>query len=154
MRSILRLVTQQGHFRKRIVETAAISPIGGHLRSQGTRGAALSLQIKEPSVRHPGNSIRHPIQYAAFGGELSVLVPDAVALTHVWKTFMHANHRAGGPDTPARCRAFSGVRCSVYYRRGQPDDFFLDGILHQLRLIVNIEFPHQVEFVSLHGFDA
>jgi len=36
----------------------------------------------------------------------------------------------------------------------QADDFFLDGILHQLRLIVNVELAHQVEFVRFNGLDT
>jgi len=32
--------------------------------------------------------------------------------------------------------------------------FFLDGVLHQLGLVVNIQLAHQVELVGLDGLDA
>src|ERR1017187_2315694 len=39
-------------------------------------------------------------------------------------------------------------------RLHEPDDFLLDGILHKLRFVVNVQFAHQVELVRLHGLDA
>src|SRR5260370_30709083 len=34
------------------------------------------------------------------------------------------------------------------------DDLLLNGVLNQLRLIVDIQFAHQIKFVRLHGLDA
>src|ERR1039457_3269583 len=36
----------------------------------------------------------------------------------------------------------------------EANDLFLNGVLDELRLIVDIELAHQVEFVGLHGLDA
>src|ERR1035437_5554254 len=36
----------------------------------------------------------------------------------------------------------------------EANDLFLNGVLHELRLIVDIELAHQVEFVGLDGFNA
>jgi len=43
---------------------------------------------------------------------------------------------------------------SVQQGLGQANDFFLDGVLHQLGLVVNIQLAHQVELVGLDGLDA
>ena len=34
------------------------------------------------------------------------------------------------------------------------DDLFLDGVLHELGLVVDIELAHQVELVGFDGLDA
>src|ERR1700733_6108561 len=34
------------------------------------------------------------------------------------------------------------------------NDLFLDGVLNQLRFIVDVQLAHQVELVCFHGFDA
>ena len=37
---------------------------------------------------------------------------------------------------------------------GDLDDLLLDGVLHQLGFVVDVELAHQVELVRFHGFDA
>jgi len=39
-------------------------------------------------------------------------------------------------------------------RLRQPDDFFLDGLLHQLRLVVDVQLAHQVELARLDRLHA
>src|SRR5580704_10016946 len=40
------------------------------------------------------------------------------------------------------------------YRDSDLDDLLLDGVLHQLRLVVDVQFAHQVELMGLYRLDA
>src|SRR5512135_2248549 len=66
-----------------------------------------------------------------------------------------------GPPSPRRhrecktpdwfcSRQLPATSCQLLVHRNL-DDFLLDGVGHQLRLVVDVELAHQVEFVRLHG---
>src|SRR5260370_19399344 len=62
------------------------------------------------------------------------------------ETRVRADTRLRGHTNQAAKSGESGFR--------QPDDLLLDGVLHQLGFIMDVQFAHQIEFVSFYGLHA
>ena len=48
------------------------------------------------------------------------------------------------------CEVVEGIIPALHHIRDL-DDLLLDGVLHQLRLVMNVELAHQVELMRLDG---
>src|ERR1017187_7341417 len=130
------------------------APPGGvdnYQKCSAHRNMSLSLSGMAGSVAGNADTVAHALLRAA-PELMPALGPHGLSVLH------HGveTSRLDTARTSACATETGSVRSagSDRDRLHQPDDFLLDGILHKLRFVVNIQFAHQVELVRLHGLDA
>src|SRR6266571_7344379 len=94
---------------------------------------------------------------------VAVAVTSKPCISKIWGSVI----RMLGSTSTSRIRPFlislaslcgpshhAGSDSALLLVHGNFDDFFLYGVSHQLRFVVNIELAHQIELMRLDGLDT